>query len=237
MGQSSARPRWAPVVEGAAVTLFALLLTSLLGSVLRSAAATAWGWAALLLAVPLGYLLADFLSGCAHWFCDTFFDEQTPVMGALLIAPFREHHADPLAITRHGFLELNGNSALALVPLLGWMWWRGDGAGAGFAALLAQATAVCAALALAATNQLHRWAHEPRPPRAVRWLQRRGLILRPERHARHHAPPHQGAYCITAGWLNEPLDRVRFFARCERMLRGAKARWVRSPQKLTLGRG
>jgi ubiquitin-conjugating enzyme E2 variant len=223
------RPRWAPLVESAAVTLFALLASSLLGGLLRGAAA-AWDWAALLLALPLGYLLADFLSGCAHWFCDTFFDEQTPVIGALLIGPFREHHHDPLSITGHGFLELNGNSALALVPLLAWMWWNGDAADVGFGGMLLQATLVFAALALVATNQLHRWAHEAEPPRTVRWLQRRGLILAPEHHARHHHPPHEGAYCITAGWMNAPLDRVRFFLRCERTLRAAKARLLRKPR-------
>jgi ubiquitin-conjugating enzyme E2 variant len=224
----NARPRWTPVVEGAAVALFALLAASLLGSVLRSAAGSAWGWTALLLAAPLGYLLADFLSGCAHWLCDTFFEEQTPVLGALLIAPFREHHHDPLSITRHGFLELNGNSALALLPLLGWLWWGGEALGAGFGGALARATLVFAALALVATNQLHRWAHQPQPPRAVRWLQQRGVILRPEQHARHHQPPHAGAYCITAGWLNPPLDRLQFFPRCERVLRGVKARLLES---------
>ncbi len=205
---------------------FALLAAGLLGDLLRSATA-AVGWGALALALPLGYLLADFLSGCAHWFCDTFFDENTPGIGPLLIAPFREHHQDPLSITRHGFLELNGNSALALAPLLGWMWWRGEAADTGFAATLAQATVVFAALALFATNQLHRWAHEPEPPAAVRWLQRRGLVLAPEHHARHHRPPHAGAYCITAGWLNAPLDRVRFFPRCERMLHAARVRLTR----------
>jgi ubiquitin-conjugating enzyme E2 variant len=225
-GPAVVRPKWAAWLEGVAVGVFAVLLAGLLGGLLREATTT-WGWAALLLALPLGYLLADFLSGCAHWFCDTFFEETTPVIGALLIAPFREHHDDPLAITRHGFLELNGNSALALVPLLGWMWWRGDAAGVSFGATLLQATVVFAALALMTTNQLHRWAHEPEPPRVARWLQRRGLILRPEHHAAHHRPPHEGAYCITAGWMNAPLDRVGFFQRCEHALRGAKARIAR----------
>jgi ubiquitin-conjugating enzyme E2 variant len=220
---AAVRPWWAACVEGAAVVVFVVLVAGLLSGLLRGATTT-WRWAALLLALPLGYLLADFLSGCAHWFCDTFFEETTPVIGALLIAPFREHHVDPQAITRHGFLELNGNSALALVPLLGWMWWRGDALGVSFGATLLQATAVFGSLALMATNQLHRWAHEAEPPRLARWLQRRGLILRPEHHAAHHRPPHEGAYCITAGWLNAALDRVRFFARCERALRGWKAR-------------
>jgi ubiquitin-conjugating enzyme E2 variant len=221
---AAVRAKWVAWVEGAGVVVFVLLMAGLLGGLLRGAGMTEWGWAALLLAAPLGYVLADFLSGCAHWFCDRFFEERTPVIGALLIAPFREHHADPQAITRHGFLELNGNSALALAPLAAWLWWSGDALGEGFGGMLARATVVFGALALVATNQLHRWAHEAAPPRVVRWLQGRGLILRPEQHARHHRPPHEGAYCITAGWLNAPLDRVRFFARCESAVRGLKAR-------------
>ena len=212
------RPKWALLLESGAVAGFLLLLASLLAGLLRDAT-TPTAAAALLLAMPAGYLLADFLSGCAHWFCDTFFDDATPVLGPLLIAPFREHHRDPQAITRHGFLELNGNSALALLPLLGWMWWRSDSQNNTGAAAFAQAAVVFASFALFATNQLHRWAHEPAPPAPVRWFQQRGLILSPEHHAQHHRPPHQGAYCITAGWLNRPLDRLRFFPRCARALR------------------
>lgn len=223
------RPRWAPLLEGTAVGLFLLLAASLLAGLMRGAT-TASKLGALLLAVPAGWLLADFLSGFAHWFCDRFFAESTPLIGRLLIAPFREHHHDPQAITRHSFLELNGNSALALVPLLAWLWWRGDSPPGGFAAVFAQATAVFLSLALFATNQIHRWAHEASPPASVRWLQQHGLILSPEHHAEHHFPPHEGAFCITGGWLNRPLDRVRFFPRCERALRRLQFWLQKRPQ-------
>ena len=33
----------------------------------------------------LGYLLADLLSGTTHWFRNTFFDEDTPVIGPIVI--------------------------------------------------------------------------------------------------------------------------------------------------------
>jgi len=215
------RPRWAPVLEGSAVAAFFVLASSLLVGVAR-AADTPERIALLLAAALAGYLAADFLSGCAHWFCDTFFDEQTPLLGPLLIAPFREHHHDPLAITRHGFLELNGNSALVLLPVLAatWLW----SSPAGSAALFLHGMVTAGGLALFATNQFHRWAHEPQPPAVARWLQQRGWILAPEQHARHHRPPHAGAYCITAGWMNAPLDRLRFFPRCERMLRALRSR-------------
>ena len=45
----------------------------------------------------------------------------------------------------------------------------------------------------------------------VRVLQRAGLILSPEHHAIHHAAPQDKYYCITVGWMNPVLEKVRFF--------------------------
>jgi ubiquitin-conjugating enzyme E2 variant len=168
----------------------------------------------------LGLLAADAAGGVAHWFCDSFFAEETPILGPLFIEPFREHHEDPGAMTRHGFLELNGNSALALCPVaaVALLAWPADRAGAW--ALFCGGAVVAFCLAGFATNQFHCWAHRVESPRRmVRWLQRQGLILSPEAHARHHAPPHDRAYCVTTGWLNGPLDRLGFFRAGERVLR------------------
>ena len=68
------------------------------------------------------------------------------------------------------------------------------------------------------TNQVHKWAHQRRPPAAVRLMQRAGLILSREHHATHHRAPHTRAYCITSGWLNPLLDAIRFFAAAERVI-------------------
>jgi len=170
------------------------------------------------LAGAVGYLLADVATGTVHWFCDTFFEEDTPRIGPLLIAPFREHHRDPLAMTRHGFFELTGNSCLALLPVLALALWAGPGP-AGAATVTRDSFCLALALSGAATNVFHRWAHDPAPPRAAVWLQRWGLILTPVRHAAHHAPPHAAAYCVTSGWMNMLLDRIDFFAHAERAFR------------------
>jgi hypothetical protein len=162
------------------------------------------------LMLAAGYLLADLFTGFVHWFCDTFFDETTPIIGPGLIAPFREHHRDPLQMTRHGFLELTGSSFRGLAPLLGLYVWLGS-------EMPAFANAFLLALAAGAvgTNLLHRWAHDPAPPAIARLLQRAGLILTPDRHARHHAPPYAAAYCVTSGWMNPLCERLQLWTRVE----------------------
>ena len=53
----------------------------------------------------------------------------------------------------------------------------------------------------------HRWAAAS-VPRVVHWLQKRRLILTPDRHRAHHQNGYAGAYCITSGWMNHSLDRL-----------------------------
>jgi hypothetical protein len=110
------RPKHAVAMEAGAVCLF-LALTA--ASLYRLAVSLQdrWDLAWYPLAIPAGWLAADFASGIVHWFADTFFEEDAPWIGPLLIRPFREHHRDPQAMTRHGFLELTGNSCLVLLPV------------------------------------------------------------------------------------------------------------------------
>ena len=194
------RSRWIVTLEAAAVTAFFVLLAIIAVRMIHGTA----GWAQaslLLLAATAGYALADAASGLTHWFCDTFFHEDTPGIGPVLIRPFREHHRDPAGMTRHGFLELTGNSCLGVTPLLGLAVWRPW-------TPLFDAGLLAFAIALFATNLFHKWAHSAEVPMGVRWLQRGHLILNPARHAAHHAPPNRGAYCVTNGWMNALLDRI-----------------------------
>jgi ubiquitin-conjugating enzyme E2 variant len=176
-------------------------------------------WYALLVALPLGYLSADFTSGLVHWFCDTFYAEDSPLIGRLVIHPFREHHRDPLAITRHGFLEVNGNNCLILIPLVALCLYWGNDPNHATAALLARSLVLAFCSFTFATNQFHKWAHASQVSAGVAWLQRHRLILSPEHHALHHGPSHGRAYCVTTGWMNPLLDRLGFFAGCERLAR------------------
>jgi hypothetical protein len=156
------------------------------------------------LAALAGYLAADLASGLVHWFCDRFFEEHTPVIGRVLIHPFREHHRDPLAMARHGCLELTGNSCLGLAPVLTLAWQWSTGA-------WADALVLSFAAGVIVTNLLHKWAHALDAPASVRWLQRRRLVLAPAAHAVHHRPGYGGAYCVTTGWMNALTDRLGLF--------------------------
>ncbi len=163
------------------------------------------------------FLAADFASGFVHWLADSYGSPETPLLGAKLVTPFREHHTDPLAITRHDFFEANGDNCLTALFVLvpAYLFLPATEAPWATAAAL---FVLLLALAVLLTSIAHGWAHMAEPPRVVRALQRAGLILSREHHERHHRGAHATHYCITTGWLNPILDRTRFFRGLERLL-------------------
>jgi len=177
------------------------------------------------LAALVGYLISDFLSGLVHWAGDTIGDERTPIFGPNFVQPFRYHHVDPEAITHHDFVETNGNNCIVAAPVLILV-----------LLLLPETTGVlfytcvviaATALFVFATNQFHKWAHMKTPARWIRLLQRAGLILSPEHHSIHHTAPRDKYYCITVGWMNPLLEKVRFFRACEAVISRISPRALR----------
>jgi ubiquitin-conjugating enzyme E2 variant len=166
--------------------------------------------------VVAGYALADLVSGAIHWLCDTFFAEDTPLIGRSIIRPFRDHHRHPEAILRYSLLEQDGTNYMILVLPL-WLAARIETSPSP-ASLLGLSALWGFAIGSLGTNLFHKWAHAPEPPRAVRWLQRRRLVLSPEAHSVHHRS-YTGGYCVTNGWLNPLLDRLEAYGRAERALR------------------
>jgi plasmanylethanolamine desaturase len=171
-----------------------------------------------LVLVAIGYFVTDFISGFVHWAGDTLGSETMPVLGAHFVKPFRFHHVDQKDITRHDFIETNGNNCILSVLLMlhvvllmprtpGFFFYYG-------------ALMFSIALFTLGTNQFHKWAHrEPHELNAViRTLQHWGLILSPEHHKVHHSAPFETYYCITHGMLNPLLARARFFRRAERLV-------------------
>jgi hypothetical protein len=146
------------------------------------------------------------LSGLIHWLADNFGNEQTPILGPSVIQPFREHHIVPFKMTTHDFIQTNGSLYLAASLLLG------------FSILLdpwLQMILSLSALWISQTNQIHKWAHS-KPEDRPRWveiLMKWGVLLSPQRHARHHGGGsgewRQGAYCITSGFWDSVVRKLQ----------------------------
>lgn len=177
-------------------------------------------WLLPVLAV-LAYLAADLLSGFVHFLADNFGSRETPIIGPYFIGPFRDHHTDPKGILRHGFIETNGNNSLVSVPFMLVVLLAAPVATSVWGYLFG-AFFLFTCLAVFLTNQFHKWAHvevPEAPPKAVAWLQRRGVVLSKEHHDVHHESPYDTYYCITVGVWNPLLDRTNFFERAERLIR------------------
>jgi ubiquitin-conjugating enzyme E2 variant len=173
-------------------------------------------WLALA-AVMVGFVAADFVSGVVHWAADTWGSPEWPIIGQALIRPFREHHVDPKEITRHDFIETNGNNCAISVPVGVAAVLLPQGPGLVFNFFAATFTGSLIVWVLL-TNQFHKWSHLDAPPRVIALLQRMNLILPRDHHDVHHRAPYAKYYCITVGWMNEPLHRIRFFAALERII-------------------
>jgi ubiquitin-conjugating enzyme E2 variant len=201
------------LVDCCAIALFAVLALWSLFRLIAAADSGPW----LALAALSGWLAADLLSGLVHWAFDTWGSVHTPLLGKRFIRPFREHHWDPAAMTRHDFVETSGSSCLAGLPVLSATALMPLTSTAGVGA---QAVLLFTALGVLLTNQCHRWAHTPvaRVPRLVRAAQRLRLILRPEEHLQHHVRPFDSHYCTASGWLNAPLQSIGFYRRLERCI-------------------
>jgi ubiquitin-conjugating enzyme E2 variant len=198
--------------ELCSIAVYAVAMAWLGLRLLPRAIATPW---LALCALMVGFVAADFVSGVVHWAADTWGTPEWPLIGKTLIRPFREHHVDQKEITRHDFVETNGNNCfISIAPTVGAALLPHTGTLSFFTG--AMVFSLC--LAVFGTNQFHKWAHMDEPPPLAGWLQRASLILPPEHHAVHHSAPYAKYYCITVGWLNEALFRLRFFQTLEKVI-------------------
>jgi hypothetical protein len=150
-------------------------------------------------------LVADFLSGLAHWFEDRYGNPAWPVLGPHVIEPNIRHHVDQMAFTGGSYWHRNWTSIVpagivAAVSLA---------AGQHFLALIF--------VLVSQANEIHSWAHQ-RCSRPIRGIQLLGVCCSPEQHARHHRRPFAANFCTMTDFLNPLLEAARFWPGLEALV-------------------
>lgn len=206
----------------------------------------------MLLSFVAAGFVADFLSGLVHWAADSWGSVDLPIIGKSLLRPFREHHIDPTAITRHDFIETSGDLCAVTIPIFAFISYKqvhyldfipslfggpardsldGNSTMSSTASTL-ESDVIAAeqsvsefawcfflfmlAILILLTNTFHKWSHTYFGlPVWVEWLQWAHLILPKRHHRLHHISPHDTHFCITTGWLNQPLHVIGFWPKLE----------------------
>lgn len=186
----------------------------------------AWGFSSthpwvIVAGVVAGFLMADFVSGFVHWMADTWGSADMPVLGKSLVRPFREHHVDQKAMTKHDYVETNGANCLVSLPVAAGVFAIPLTRGSEWLTFCLFSFVCIGSMVFFVmwTNQIHKWSHlEPeQTPLVLKVLQKLHLILPPEHHQLHHKSPYDTYYCITTGWLNWPLAKLGFYRHAERV--------------------
>lgn len=154
-------------------------------------------------------VIVDFATGVVHWAEDTWTAPgKSKLLDRWIVRDNVEHHRTPGAIRAGDYWGTN-RVCIAL-------------AAAATAVLLAfhvhawQAYFIVALLSQ--SNQIHMWAHCANPPRAIRRLQKLGILQSTAHHAQHHKRPYAVRYCTTTNYLNPMLDAIGFWRGLERLV-------------------
>ena len=155
------------------------------------------------------WLIADLLSGLAHWYEDIHLigPQRTRWIDRIRIDN-EAHHKRPSEMVKCGLWQTINTSILIAWPLA-------------LAMMLIGAPALfwLAAIFAGFGNLTHRWAHTPRSrlSPAIRFCQHIGLFISREQHAHHHyndgglvmKENSTGNYCTMTSWLNPAIDWIR----------------------------
>jgi len=169
----------------------------------------------------VGAFVGDLISGFVHLFLDHFRNYDSP-FGGVNAFEFQMHHVDQLRAARicdplddlgmTGILGIPVASAALFLPIDSslFMWTLGSSA--------------AWIVVFGMTSQtVHMWIHDrDRTPRFLKALQRTGLIISHDYHARHHLPPFNTRFSIVTGWANPLIEATGMPALFFHVLSGGK---------------
>lgn len=152
-------------------------------------------------------LLADFITGLAHWTEDTYAVRTWPILRETIVEPNIQHHKDPSQFATTSFWYRNHENMLvigfitALIFVIEPVW---------------QVLFVGGIVSMG--NEIHAWSHKRPRWGVVRVMQDAGILQHPRQHAEHHRPPFARRYCVITNLLNPFLDGTRFWRGLEAVL-------------------
>lgn len=154
--------------------------------------------------------VADLITGAVHWLEDTYFSEDTPVIGASVIRPNRQHHTHPRALLANSTFKRVRESVIAASIVMGALSLVLDSD----QLIAAGAVAVWAALG----NEIHAWEHmsAKEKPWIARLLQ--GYIFQSSAEHRIHHVNTDRNYCVMTPWWNWILNRTHFWRGLEHVV-------------------
>ncbi|KAF5297672.1 hypothetical protein FQA39_LY12003 [Lamprigera yunnana] len=198
---------------------------------------------AIITAALCGIVTADFGSGLVHWGADTWGSVDLPIIGKNFLRPFREHHIDPTSITRHDFIETNGDNFMVTIPFLARMLWD-------FLTLPEEEVqkkfiwncyVFLLAIFVAMTNQIHKWSHTyfglPSwlPLSLLRTAQNHPMLVELK-----NGETYNGHLVSCDNWMNINLREVictsrdgdKFWRMPECYIRGSTIKYLRIPDEV-----
>lgn len=154
--------------------------------------------------------LADFVAGLVHWAEDSYFNEDTPIIGPKIIVPNIVHHHLPRYFTRLSWWESSWPLVLAGGLLLSFSWPLG---------LVTWQLGLFIAVGINA-NEIHKMAHRTRAENGwfISKLQDWHILQTPRHHGWHHADPKNTYYCPVTNYVNPVLECTEFWPRLEALV-------------------
>jgi ubiquitin-conjugating enzyme E2 variant len=152
------------------------------------------------------FVIADFLTGLAHWAEDTYCLDGYPLVGKLICEPNIDHHVDPTLMVKTGtFVSRNKLQWLACLGAFLFLWFLGLGGITAFTVLLIASFG----------NEVHRWNHTNDVNKFAAFIKDSGLIQSRRQHSLHHRPPNTSYYCVLGSLTNSVLEFFDFWRKLE----------------------
>lgn len=157
----------------------------------------------------LAFTTADFITGIIHFIEDTYFTENTLLIGNI-IKRNREHHLKPRLMLNHTtFKTIETSLYLGLFLMFVLYIYK-----------LLNLFSFLLILSGIFGNLIHKWAHQMENEKILltKILQNLYIIQSSYQHSVHHKEPYTKYYCVMGALLNPLLEKINFWRKMENVI-------------------